>query len=417
MSKLTRPRQYLPAGALLVACAGLFANVANLLVSVLVAHLLGTSAYGEYGQLIGLYFVISLPGSALAVAVVRRGSLFVVAHDDGDFVAWRSSVRRQSLKVASLTLPVWALATEALHTLLGGPSSLAIFLVGLGAFSWVFLNMERAILQVQRRYRDLSINFVVEGLIRSAAVLILAHWGLSAIALAILLSELATWSHACRVVGPPDRSPSTTSTGVGVRTGIPLMTLSLLALLQYGDVFLVGRMSHAHAGSYATVAQVSKLLVYVAFIVTNFLLPETAISTREGKMQFRPLLLGVGIVSGVAVPMLLVSLVASHRVLALLFPSRDLASTQLLSVLIAATWMLGLIVLGATFLLALGSRTHLVGLVVLTLVTIVWVGAARGNPSLTAWRYFEVLLVGVLGMATYIMQTTRRHRRLGVEAR
>ena len=51
---------------------GLIANGLNVVATVAVARLLTTNQYGGVAQLLGLYFVLSMPGSALLVSVVRR---------------------------------------------------------------------------------------------------------------------------------------------------------------------------------------------------------------------------------------------------------------------------------------------------------------------------------------------------------
>ena len=399
-------------GALLVTLAGFFSNVANLIVSVFIAHLLHHSQYGEYSQLVGLYFVISLPGSAIAVAVIRRGSLLVANHEADRFDAWRSAVRRQSQCVAISVVPLWALASWAVRVVLGGPSWLSVFFVGLGSFAWVFLSLERALLQVQRRYQPLALNFVTEGLVRSIAVLLLASVGVPALALAILLAELVTWWQVRRSVGPASVAPWGESTGVGIRLGVPLLTLSFLAILQFADVFLVGRMHHAGSDSYASVAQVSKMLVYLALIVTSFLLPESALASREGANGLRPLGLGIGLLALPAAPLLLLTVLMPHRLLALVFPSRDLHDYQALPWLVAAMWLLGIMVLGCSYLLAVGARSHVLGLIALTLSTVAFVGAAHGTAMATAQRYCGCLALGALGVFGFVGWFTRRRQGL-----
>lgn len=59
-------------GASPLAFAGVVANGANVLVTLVIARELSTRGYGAYNQLIALFFVLSMPGSALVVGVVRR---------------------------------------------------------------------------------------------------------------------------------------------------------------------------------------------------------------------------------------------------------------------------------------------------------------------------------------------------------
>ncbi len=63
-------------GASPIALAGLVANIANIGVTLLVARLLSTRGYGALNQLVAVFFVLSIPGSALLVGIVRRITLW-----------------------------------------------------------------------------------------------------------------------------------------------------------------------------------------------------------------------------------------------------------------------------------------------------------------------------------------------------
>ena len=83
--------------ALIVALAGGFANILNLGTTFFVARLLAPANYGAYSQLVGVYFVVALPGSALGVAVVRRAGYYIV---NGDHVLTMHWQRRLHQRVA-----------------------------------------------------------------------------------------------------------------------------------------------------------------------------------------------------------------------------------------------------------------------------------------------------------------------------
>src|ERR1700716_770226 len=62
-----------------LAFAGVAANGANVIVTVTIAHLMTARDYGSLGQLLVLFLVLSMPGSALLVAVVRRVTAWQLA--------------------------------------------------------------------------------------------------------------------------------------------------------------------------------------------------------------------------------------------------------------------------------------------------------------------------------------------------
>jgi hypothetical protein len=64
-------------GATPLALAGLLANAANLAVTLVIARHMSTRSYGAVAQLFAIFFVVSMPGSALLVGVVRRVTTWV----------------------------------------------------------------------------------------------------------------------------------------------------------------------------------------------------------------------------------------------------------------------------------------------------------------------------------------------------
>src|SRR6202035_531928 len=87
--------------ALVVAIAGLVANGLNFIVTIVLARVLPvrhhSSAYGAFAQMVGLFIVVSLPGSAIAIAVVRRSSWWLARTGDAELEACRQGARRGQL--------------------------------------------------------------------------------------------------------------------------------------------------------------------------------------------------------------------------------------------------------------------------------------------------------------------------------
>ena len=84
-------------GASPIAFAGLVANVANIGVTLLVARLLSTRGYGALNQLVAVFFVLSIPGSALLVGIVRRVTLWQRTGHGPRVPGWAFRTRRRAL--------------------------------------------------------------------------------------------------------------------------------------------------------------------------------------------------------------------------------------------------------------------------------------------------------------------------------
>src|SRR3954451_23349615 len=93
-----------------LAIAGVASNGANLIVTVLIARLLTTREYGALAQLIGLFLVLAIPGSALVVAVVRRVAAWDHSGQGYRVRPWAGRVRH----AGHLGLLVFAIAAVAI---------------------------------------------------------------------------------------------------------------------------------------------------------------------------------------------------------------------------------------------------------------------------------------------------------------
>jgi hypothetical protein len=361
--------------ALAVGVAGLVANGLNLIVTIVLARVLPgrdhSAAYGAFAQMVGVFIVVSLPGSAVAIAVVRRSSWWLARGGNLELEEWRRATSRVALRTFGVFAVVALVASPLVGAALGGRSWIAVLLTTLGAGCWVALAVERAFLQSCRRYRPLAINLLLEGGARTAAVMTGGiAFGVTGAVGGILLAEAITWAHgrasAAHAVPATTRSapaePPRRELGVDLTASV--CAFAMLALLQYLDVFLVGRLNTSGSGRYAAIAVVAKTLVYVAIVLSYYLLPEASIGHREGSHARRPLAMVLALY---AIPCVLLeglTLVAPHQLLSIVYPHKLLGASGSLDVLTAAMALLGVSFLLATYLLARGVRTAAAWLVV-----------------------------------------------------
>jgi O-antigen/teichoic acid export membrane protein len=396
--------------ALAVAVAGLVANGLNLVVTIVLARILPShdhnAAYGAFAQMVGLFIVVSLPGSAIAIAVVRRSSWWLARGGNAELESWRRGTSKIAVRAMAVFAVVALLAAPVVASLLGGRSWLAVLLTTLGAGCWVVIAVERAFLQACRGYRPLAVNFLIEGAARTAAVLTGAHfWGVTGAVGGILVSELITWWHAwwaaARAVPDVARSaPGTPPRGeLGGDLVVAVCAFGMLAMLQYVDVFLVGRLNPHGAGRYAAIAVVAKTLVYVAIVLSYYLLPEASLGHRAGGDARRQLGVVLGLYAVPCAGLLTLAAIAPRRLLSLVYPERLLGASGSLLVLSAAMALLGLSFLLSTYLLARGARLVAAWLLCGTALAFVLVGSAHGYWHLTATRDFLAQLVVAAGLA------------------
>ena len=423
-----------------LAAAGVLANGANVIVTVGVARILSPHSYGALNQLTGLFLILSMPGSAVVVAVVRRVTMW---HDSGSghlVRRWAGRVHRQG----SMAVVVWGAAVFAtrhwIAVLLGQKSGIGIAAVLTAAAFFVLLSLDRGLLQAHRSYRPLAVNLLVEGGVRTAAVLALvgAGKGSSGAAVGILIAEIATAAHAryaaVRAWSTDDHDhdlrrrpwPSGTSWASGwmaavrpdhVLDGSRLarhrvlldlvvasLSLSMVAILQNVDVLIVGRDDPSHSGAYAAVSVTSKAIVFGAVVLGGYLLPEAAIRWRQGGHALRQLGVVLVFLSIPAILLLVLALAAPHLILQVVFHHAYASAAPALAPLGGAMIMLSISVILTMYLLAIGRRWVVGVLAAGGLTLALAVTAVHGHPHPTALvdlavqaGVLAVILVGFAG--------------------
>jgi len=397
-----------------LAAAGVLANGANVIVTIAVARILSPHSYGVLNQLTGLFLILSMPGSAVVVAVVRRVTMW---HEGGTghlVRRWAGRVHRQG----SLAVVAWGVVVFAtrhwIAVLLGQRSGIGIAAILTAAGFFVLLSLDRGLLQAHRAYRPLAANLLVEGGTRTAAVLVLvgAGKGPSGAAIGMLVAEAATAAHAryCAVRAwstddhPKRAAGSFWKSGwlAAVRPDHVLdgsrdarkrvlldlaaasLSLSMVAVLQNVDVLVVGRDNPSHSGAYAAVSVTSKVIVFGALVLGGYLLPEAAIRWRQGGHALRQLAVVLVLLSVPAVALLAVALGASHLLLGIVFHHAYAAAASALAPLVGAMILLSISVILTMYLLAIGRRWVGGVLAAGGLALGLAVSSVHGNPHATA---------------------------------
>ncbi len=236
-----------------LAIGGLVASGLNIVATVLIARLLTPRQYGGVAQLLGLFFVLSMPGSALLVGVVRRIAAGAAAGAEEEVHQWTNRLARRCL-IGLAVWTVFALAIEQpLASALRLPSAGGVAAVLIAGGVWLLLCLYRAILQGHRRYAGLGLNLIVEIAVRVVLVLGFASagFGIPGFALGLLLGEIVATVHARVLARRAWDYPvaEALAPDVLVRDRTLSIDLSaafvgfvLLGVLQNADIILVGRL-------------------------------------------------------------------------------------------------------------------------------------------------------------------------------
>jgi O-antigen/teichoic acid export membrane protein len=406
-----------------LAIAGVAANGASVILTVALARLLSPHSYGVLNQLTGLYLILSMPGSAVVVAVVRRVTMW---HEDGSghlVRRWAGRVHRQTTMLVLMWAVIVFVSRHGIAVLLNQQSGIGIAAILAAAAFFVLLSLDRGLLQAHRSYKPLAGNLLVEAGVRVVAVVVLveAGFGPSGAAVGILIGEVVAAGHARyaavrawsggqgqiwkmggwvaavrpdHVLAAGDTSERRT---VALDLTIASVALSMVAVLQNIDVLIVGRDNPSHSGAYAAVSVTSKAIVFGAVVLGGYLLPEAAIRWRQGGHALRQLAVVLVLLAIPSVALLVVALAAPEVLLQIVFHHAYTAASDALAPLVLAMILLSVSVVLTMYLLAVGRRwvagVLVGGAIVLTLA----VSSVHGAPRATALVDLAVQ-AGVLGV-------------------
>ncbi len=318
-------------------------NAAAALVVIAIARLVSSRSYGEIAQLLGLFFILSMPGSAVLVGVVRRVTGLQAAGQCHLVRGWVARVHRFGIIGLGIEL-VLVLALQGwIARWLGLPNGQGVVLILMAAGIWILLSVDRGLLQAHRSYRPLAGNLLVEGGIRTAFVLVLVAggFGVAGYALGVFISEVVATAHAHwlarRAWADPSTAPVVRDAGgdrpvtdrppeellarrkLMADVSAAFVGLALLGLLQNIDVILLGRLDHANVGPYAAISVASKGLVFGALALGAYLLPEATIRWNEGGHAIRQLGVTLLFLAVPAVVLLGIAVVVPRQFLTLVF--------------------------------------------------------------------------------------------------
>ncbi len=397
-----------------LAAAAVLANGAAVVLTVALARLLTPHGYGVLNQLTGLYLILSMPGSAVVVAVVRRVTVW---HEDGSghlVRRWAGRVHRR----CTLLVLVWAAVVFAsrhgLAVLLNQQSGIGIAAILTAAGFFVLLSLDRGLLQAHRSYRPLAVNLLVEIGVRVVAVVALvgAGFGASGAAFGILIAEAAAAVHArwasvrawadgtavklfalldagswVQVVRRDTQfaDDSAARHTVVVDLVAASICLSMVAVLQNIDVLVVARDNGSHSGAYAAVSVTSKAIVFGAVVLGGYLLPEAAIRWRQGGHALKQLAVVLVILAVPSALLLSVAVLAPEQFLQIFYHHAYTSAADALAPLAFAMIMLSVTVVLTMYLLAVGRRWVTVVLVGGAAALTVAVLRVHGAPLATAW--------------------------------
>ncbi len=352
-----------------LAAAALGANVLALAFTVVFARLLGASDYGSLAALLSTYLILSVPGSALQVAVGRETALGRLGRDGALAATVAHWLGRLLLVTVAITV-LAALTRDQLASMIGVDEVWAAATVPVTGCAWILLCVLRGVIQGLHAYRPVALSIIGEALGRVAFGLLLFAVG-GGVTGAYLGTPVSMFAAAAAMVlvlrgmtGASDHGPERRRLrSLAVETWAPVAGLTLVAVLQNIDVIIVKhQVGGDRAGSYAAAGVAAKAIIWVAIGLGMHLVPDTARRVREGEEPRRGLTRSLAIVAVLAVPALLIFAAVPKVLLRIGFGADLTSASGALLPLGFAMALLACTYLAVQYLLALGRRGFLVAL-------------------------------------------------------
>jgi O-antigen/teichoic acid export membrane protein len=364
----------------------------GLVFTIVAARILGDS-YGALARLTSFYLILTVPGLALQAAVARE----VAVGDLGGPHELAASMRGWMRQIALLGMVVVVLSVllrAPLADLLNVDQEWAAATVPVTAVLWLAVSMQRGLLQGVRAYTPVGVSIVGEGTTRLVIGLGLGGathsvtwtWMGQLLGLVVVLVALV-WVLRSRLGEPRAGAKGETMRDLVRMAWVPIVGLTLLAVLQNTDVIVSGHVFVKHqASAYAAASVAAKVPYWVTLGIALYLLPEATRRAATGQRPIAVLGRSLGLLAAVAVPSLLIFAVAAEPVLKLGFGAKLTGASDALAVLCLAYTMLAAAYLAVQYLLALRQQLFLVVL------------AAAAALELVLLPTIEVSLTGYAGL-------------------
>jgi len=198
-----------------------------------------------------------------------------------------------------------------------------------------------------------------------------------------------------------------------IRTAwVPIVGLTLLAVLQNADVIISGHVFVKHeASSYAAAAVAAKVPYWVTLGIALYLLPEATRRAAVGERPLGVLARSFGLLAAVAIPSLLIFAVAAEPVLRLGFGAKLTGASDALATLCLAYTMLSAAYLAVQYLLALRHELFLVVLAAAAALELVMLPTI--NVSLTGYAGLVLIAQGAGAVLLLAMALRAQPRGVG----
>ena len=267
-------------GSMTLLIGSVLVSAINLVYNIVLARSLGAAGFGHAVSVYTLLMLLS----AVTLSFQFVCAKFVAKSDSlSSKAAVYSALHRRSWQVGIIVGATLVLASHAIARFLNLPSPMLINLLGVGTAFYIPLGVRRGLLQGMYDFRRLSLNFILEGVVKLGATLgfLVLGFGVEGVIAAVSASVVFAYLSA----GPSLELKTAPQAGLpaSLFEGIQAIVFFVgQVIISNVDILLVKHFfPPADAGLYAAVAVVGRVVYMFSWSVVSSMFPVSAGAERN----------------------------------------------------------------------------------------------------------------------------------------
>lgn len=378
-------------------------NAGNYIYNLIMGRWLGPALFADLSLIVTLLLIVTFLTAPIQMTAARYSAIHTADGDTKTLAALRRFIWFVALGLGLTLMLLFAIFSFALKNFFHTQSPLAFIIFGAALPFAMLQAVERGMLQGRTHFKILAISYQVEMWSRLLVSILLVAMGLSVngAVIGISLSFVFTWWVARSAVkGLQSKENISKELRLELLAFAAPVLVSQLGqiLINNSDVILVKRFFEpSEAGKYAALALIGRIVFFATWSVVTTMFPIVAQKQKMGEPHAHLLWVSLGIVAGVSLPIVLLTLFAPQWVVSILFGEKYVGVASLLWLYALATSLYALanVVINYRLSLGMGRET---GFAIAAGIAQV-LGIIFFHASLAQVVYVQVLVMAVLFLA------------------
>jgi O-antigen/teichoic acid export membrane protein len=263
-------------------------NILGFLFHFYVARKLGPEAYGVLGAILAILYIITIVLNTVQTSLTK---FFSNLHTLGSYAKLRGLFTRSNKRLAVYGV-ILTLVFVAISPLLASFLNMSVTPILILSILIVFsltLPIVRALLQGTQKFKNLSLNLVIEGIVKFSFVVIFIAigWGLNGAVFAMVCSYIIAYVFGLFQTRKYIKKPhEEINKSLIYRDTWPVfLTLLLITSLYSLDTLLVKHFFlDLEAGYYASISLIGKILFFGTLSISQVMFPKLVEHTSQNKL-------------------------------------------------------------------------------------------------------------------------------------